>query len=258
VDRLKIGLIQPDLVWENIPANLEHLKARIVRFNKEADILLLPELFTTGFTMRTAEFAERMEGNTVRWMKELAVVTCAVIGGSIIIEDEGKYMNRFLWIRPDGQLTYYDKKHLFRMGEEDRHFTAGNSLKVIEHKGWRIRLNICYDLRFPVWSRNTGDYDLLIFIANWPERRKRVWKTLLQARAIENHCYVAGVNRIGTDGNGISYSGDSCVIDFKGYPVKFLPANKESASIIEIDIDKLKKFRKKFPVNLDADPFKLL
>jgi len=208
--------------------------------------------------MSSAEFAENMDGNTVSWMKSQADLTGAVLGGSVIIEEQGNYMNRFLWVSPGGEIASYDKKHLFRMGEEDRHFTSGNAIKVVEVKGWRIRLNICYDLRFPVWSRNTGDYDLLINIANWPERRKMVWKTLLQARALENQCYVIGLNRIGKDGNGISYSGDSMAIDFKGNPIKILPAHEEAGSLIDLDLDGLLRFRDKFPVYLDADPFRLI
>lgn len=255
---LKVALIQSDLLWENAPGNLDRFSTKIGQYKNKADIILLPELFPTGFTMSTAEFAENMDGNTVQWMKSQAVSANAVIGGSIIIEDQGNYLNRFLWISPDGKGACYDKKHLFSMGEEDKHFTAGNDIKVVELKGWRIRLNICYDLRFPVWSRNTGDYDLLINIANWPESRKMVWKTLLHARAIENQCYVIGLNRIGRDGNGITYSGDSMAIDFKGYPLKIFPARKEDSSVIDLDLEGLRHFRDKFPVYLDADPFKLL
>ena len=255
---LKIGIIQPDLYWEDISQNLDHLSSKIIRFNQKPDFILLPELFTTGFSMKTASLAEKMDGKTVRWMKEMAGITGAVIGGSIIIEDEGKYLNRFLWVCPDGQTAWYDKKHLFRMGEEDQHFTAGDSIKVMEHKSWRIRLTICYDLRFPVWCRNRGDYDLLINIANWPESRNRVWETLLQARAIENQSYVVGLNRVGKDGNQITYSGDSHVIDFKGVPLKSFPSRKEASAIVDLDLDDLRRFREKFPVYLDSDPFKLL
>ncbi len=255
---LKIAQIQSDLMWENISGNLKCFSAKIEQFRNLADIILLPELFSTGFTMRTDELAEKMNGNTIRWMKSQAASANAVIGGSIIIEEQGNYLNRFLWISPDGSLTCYDKKHLFRMGEEDKHFTAGNAIKVVELNGWRIRLNICYDLRFPVWSRNTGDYDLLINIASWPESRKKAWKILLQARAIENQCYVIALNRIGKDGNGITYSGDSMAIDFKGNPMKIFPSCREESSIIDLDLEGLRRFRNKFPVYLDADPFRLL
>jgi omega-amidase len=255
---LRVALIQSDILWENIPGNLEYLSFKIEKIKQQADLILLPELFSTGFTMNTAELAESMDGKTVRWMRSQARLTHAVLGGSVIIEDQGNYVNRFLWISPDGKCEYYDKRHLFRMGEEDRHFTGGNAITVVELKGWRIRLNICYDLRFPVWSRNAGDYDLLVYIANWPESRNKVWLTLLQARAIENQCYVVGLNRIGKDGNGITYSGDSLVVNFKGDPVESLPACTEASLLAQIDLAALRHFREKFPAYLDADPFKLL
>ena len=255
---LRVAMIQTDLQWENVKGNLEYLSAKIVLYRNKADIVLLPELFSTGFTMSTSEFAEDMDGSSVQWMKSQAASVNAVIGGSIIVEEQGNYMNRFLWVSPEGKLTYYDKKHLFRMGGENKNYTAGNNIKVVELNGWRIRLNICYDLRFPVWSRNTGDYDVLVNIANWPESRRMVWKTLLQARAIENHCYVIGLNRIGRDGNGITYSGDSMAIEYKGNLLKTFPAHKELGSVIELDLEALQYFREKFPVHLDSDPFKLL
>ena len=227
-------------------------------YRKAADVILLPELFSTGFTMNTSRFGEHMEGNTVKWMKTQAELTDSVVGGSIIVSVNGIYFNRFCWVSPGKELTYYDKRHLFRMGGENQHFAAGNKIINVELKGWRIRLNICYDLRFPVWIRNTGDYDLLINIANWPAGRKNVWNKLLMARAIENQCYVAGVNRVGKDGNGISYSGDSMVIDYRGEPVKILPSYKETTALVEINLQALREFRNKFPVHLDSDRFKIL
>ena len=215
---LTITIIQTDLSWENKAANLQRLKEKIVAMEERTEIVVLPEMFSTGFTMHPELFAESMEGETVQWMKEMAENNKIIITGSIIIEEEGHFFNRLVWMLPNGQMGYYDKRHLFAYGEEDKHYSPGNKRLIASVKGWRINLQICYDLRFPVWSRQQSsetesEYDLLIYVANWPERRSHAWKTLLCARAIENQCYVAGVNRVGKDNKNVYYSGNSLVID---------------------------------------------
>lgn len=255
---MKVTLVQTDLKWENSTGNLILFADRIENIPLPTDLIVLPELFTTGFTMNVSSVAEGMSGDSVKWMKKMARSMNACITGSILINEQGSYFNRLIWMKPTGQYLTYDKRHLFRMGEEHVHYAAGNNKLIAKLRKWKIRPLICYDLRFPVWSRNLSDYDLLIYIANWPTSRQSVWETLLKARAIENQCYVIGLNRIGTDGMGIQYSGDSLVIDYKGNIMKQLPANTNMTETVTLNLSALKDFRKKFPVYLDADKFEIL
>lgn len=254
---LSISFFQFDLSWESPVDNRLKIDALLDTCKPETDLIVLPEMFSTGFTMNSIELAEDMAGETIHWLRNNARKWNAVFTGSIIIEENAHYYNRLIWMMPDGKLQYYDKKHLFRMGEEHQAFTAGSEILFVKYKGWRFRPLICYDLRFPVWSRNRNDYDMLIYIANWPESRREVWKTLLIARALENQCYVLGVNRIGTDGKGISYSGDSMIIDPRGKILSNSKPYTESLETVKISLDELQDFREKFPVHLDADEFSI-
>lgn len=268
---LKISLIQADLHWENIDENLNMFSQKISAITETTDLIVLPEMFSTGFSMSPSIFAEPMSGKTVKWMAERASEKKCVVTGSFICEENGKYFNRLLWMKPDGTYTTYDKRHLFRMANEDDHYSAGENKIIVELKGWKICPLICYDLRFPVWSRNYKgkeesqkskeknnpqyEYDILIYVANWPERRNHPWKTLLVARAIENQCYVVGLNRVGADGNKIEHSGDSAVINAKGEIISNIKSNQESTETVTLSFSELDNFRKSFPAILDADDF---
>ena len=221
----------------------------------KSDLVILPETFTTGFSMRSEQLAETMDGTTVKWMHHLSKTSGLAIGGSLLIRDNGFYFNRFVFITPQGAISFYDKRHLFSIGGESSFLTSGNQRVVVGYMGWKIALYVCYDIRFPVWCRNLNDTDLMIFTANWPDSRREVWNVLLKARAIENQVYVAGVNRVGTDGNDISYAGDSRMIDAKGEVV--LPTFKNDNNWFSYIISKkdLNDFRIKFPVTNDADHF---
>lgn len=256
---LTLTIIQTDLVFENKAANLERLKTKIENIEQRTEIVVLPEMFSTGFSMQPELFAETMEGETVQWMKDIAETNKIIVTGSIIIKEDGQYFNRLVWMLPNGQLGYYDKRHLFAYGEEDKHYTGGNKRLIASVKGWKIKLLICYDLRFPVWSRqqsgeNETEYDLLIYVANWPERRSHAWKTLLCARAIENQCYVAGVNRVGKDNKNIYHSGNSLVIDPLGQ-ILYHMADEEDVFTITLQKEDLDKARTQFPFWKDADDF---
>ncbi len=268
---LKITIVQTQLHWENKEKNLEMFSKKLAAITEATDLIVLPEMFTTGFSMSPEKFAEPMSGATMNWLKEKAREKKCVITGSFIAEENGNYFNRLIWMRPDGTFSMYDKRHLFRMGDEHNHYSFGKSKLVVELKGWKICPLVCYDLRFPVWSRNqlavgsrqlTNEkieqlYDVLIYAANWPERRNHHWKTLLLARAIENQCYVVGVNRVGDDGNAISHSGDSVVIDPRGLIISKTKANEESIETVTLNYSELAEYRKIFPAALDADSFKV-
>lgn len=255
---LKITTIQTDLFWENVDKNLAMFTEKIASIKEETDLIVLPEMFTTAFTMNSEQLAETMEGKTVAWMKQQAKNKSAAVVGSIIIKEKEGYFNRLIWAQPDGKIYHYDKRHLFRMANEHEHFSAGNSRLVVEWKGWKICPLICYDLRFPVWSRNVKHaYDCLIYIANWPEARKDPWSKLLESRAIENQVYVVGVNRVGTDGKNISYSGNSAIIDPKGNKISCTKEHQNTIETIEINSQELEDFRQKFPVGLDGDEFEI-
>ena len=257
-NNLKISCVQSDLNWENIEQNLNMFSEKIKHIPSETDIVVLPEMFTTGFSMNSIELAESMDGKSFRWMKAQADKYNKIIIGSVIIKEDKNYYNRCITMFPNGEFYTYDKGHLFRMEKEHEDFTKGEQKTIFKHNGWRICTLICYDLRFPVWSRNQDDYDLLIYIASWPESRREVWNTLLKARAIENQSYVVGVNRIGKDGEGIAYSGDTVIIDPKGRIIKKAEDYKEEIINAELSLNELNQFREKFPVFLDADNFKLL
>ena len=255
MQNLTVTLIQTELDWENAAANLRRFDTLLLDLKNDTDLIVLPEMFTTGFSMNAAQLAEEMQGAAVAWLRQTARRFQANVLGSIIITEGGKYFNRLCWTTPDGQLQTYDKKHLFRYAGEEKVYTAGQNRLLVDIKGWKIRPFICYDLRFPVWNRNTRNaYDLAIFIANWPAKRAAHWKALLQARAIENQAYVVGVNRIGTDGHGISYSGDSSIIDPRG-SILFRNAHAPCLYSAQLDYELMHEYRRSFPACMDADHF---
>jgi len=263
--KLKIAIIQGQVIWEDRGANLSKFENHINDIGRSADIILLPEMFDSGFTMNAPKVFQDTNGPALRRMKLWAQKSDALILGSIIVQDkkEKKYFNRLLWVEPEGQFYYYDKRHLFRMGDEHKTYSQGKEKLIRSWKGWRICPLICYDLRFPVWSRNRMipetnefEYDLLIYLANWPAPRTTVWDTLLKARALENQAYVAGVNRVGSDGEGIAYNGHSKLIDYKG-AVVMDSGEEANTRIVEIDKQPLLDFRQKFPAYLDGDSFEI-
>jgi predicted amidohydrolase len=257
VKNLRVTIIQSEITWHNITENLDHFESLIKKNNAAANLIILPEMFNTGFTMKPAEVSEEMTGPSVIFLRRLAREVNADIAGSIAIRENGAYYNRLVWLKPSGELFTYDKRHLFRMGGEEKVYTPGKSHLTININGWRIRPFICYDLRFPVWTRNSNmEYDLAVFTANWPAARDSHWDTLLRARAIENQCYVAGVNRTGADGNGITYNGRSSVIDFYGNVIYQSP-DGESVQTVELSFDKLSSYRNSFPAWMDSDRFRL-
>lgn len=254
---IRVAVYQFDLYWEDSAANRAKIDRWLKKTSENIDIIFLPEMFTTGFTMNVESTAEPMNGSTVQWLKEKSSEYQLAICGSIIIRENEQYFNRILFVEPSGEIQTYDKRHLFFLGNEDIHFQKGLERTIINYKGWRICPLICYDLRFPVWSRNGDDYDILFYAANWPQNRKEIWNTLLSARAIENMAYVIGANRVGVDGNSISYSGNSQIIDAKG---NILSATEDYYEIIvsgELSHSDLVKFRTNFPVLNDSDPFNL-
>ena len=223
---LKVVGIQADLFWENPPKNRTFFEEKINSLAKGVDLIVLPEMFTTGFTMRPEKVAEKMDGETVSWMKKLASEKQLAITGSLVISENNNFYNRLVFVFPSGKIETYDKRHSFTLAGEDKVYTSGNKKIIIDYKGWKICPLICYDLRFPVWARNTQNYDLLIFMANWPVKRIKAWDTLLKARAIENMSYIIGVNRTGTDTNNYEYSGNSLIIDCLGKELSQLSENE--------------------------------
>ncbi len=252
---LKTTLIQADLIWEDPQGNIENFDRKINRIGEKTDLIILPEMFTTGFTMNPAPMAEKMDGKTVQWMQQKAVLTNALIMGTLIIEEDQQYFNRLIAAFPGGEVKYYDKRHLFTYAKEDEVFTSGKTRLIFKYKGFRIMPLICYDLRFPVWARNTLNYDILIYMANWPVPRIKAWDLLLKARAIENMSYVIGVNRVGTDKNQIQYSGHSAVIDAFGKDILTFKAYTEATKSIDLDLDHIKNTRKRFGFLNDKDKF---
>lgn len=257
---LKVTLVQSMLHWEDAAANRAMFGEKIKPLAGTTDLIVLPEMFTTGFSMRSRELGEVMDGPTVAWMREQAASSGAVLYGSMIVQDGGAYYNRGLFVRPDGTVDHYDKRHLFRMAEEQRSYAPGRRRVVAELHGWRILLQVCYDLRFPVFSRaryseGHSDLDAILYVACWPEVRRYPWSQLLIARAIENQAYVIGVNRVGMDGAGLHYSGDSVAIDPKGAPLLHLEAGNEGIATVTLDRAAQEEFRRKFPAGLDADAF---
>jgi len=252
---LKITLVQPDIIWEDTSANLEKY-TKMISAVESTDVIVLPEMFTTGFSMNPNQLKETMNGISVLWMKKTAREKNASVVGSLIIEEGGKIFNRAVWVFPNGNLEFYDKRHLFSMGDEHLYYSAGKEKRIVEFRGWRFCPLICYDLRFPGWSRNTENYDVLIYMANWPSPRHHVWKSLLTARAIENQSYCVGVNRTGTDGAGLTYSGDSVLVSPKGFAK--LTGKPEQVRTFEISYSELHNFRKTFPVLNDRDEFQII
>ncbi|WP_296178277.1 amidohydrolase [Pseudomonas sp. UBA1879] len=253
---LNLALVQTTLVWHDCQANLAHFDELLTQA-KGADLVILPEMFTTGFTMESETLAEPEAGITAHWLLEQAKRLDAVVTGSIIVRaEDGTHRNRLLWARPDGELLHYDKRHLFRMAGEHEHYSPGERQVQFELKGWRIRPLICYDLRFPVWSRSAQDTDLLLYTANWPGARRQHWNRLLPARAIENLCYVAAVNRVGTDGKGFAYTGDSQVLDFQGESLLNI-GEADGVFHVSLSAEGLAAYREKFPAYLDADTFEI-
>lgn len=257
-DSLRISMIQSHIVWEDVNENISYYGELIRRLKGKTDLAVLPELFTTGVSVRAEELSEPDDGQTIRAIKKYAREYNLAITGSFMASDNGKYFNRAFFITPDGQASYYDKRHLFSMAGEDNYLSPGTKRLVVDYRGWKICLMICYDLRFPVWSRNVNnEYDVLIYVANWAESRKKVWKALLQARAIENMCFVCGVNRIGVDAYEFKYHGGSLIISPKGK--KLFSAGEKEAKTVTGVIKRadLEKLRAKFPVWKDADKFEL-
>ena len=253
---MRITTVQSSLVWESIEANLQSFEKKI-SLNTQTDIIVLPEMFTTGFTMNPERVAESFEDSrTIEWMKDMAAKLGAAICGSIIISEAGNYFNRFIWATLEGEIQYYDKRHLFTLAGEHIPFNAGNQKLIIEYKGWKICPMVCYDLRFPAWCRNLEDFDIQIFVANWPNKRSHHWKSLLMARAIENQCYVVGVNRVGKDSNDLIYTGDTSIIDYAG-EILYQKENEEEVMTVEFSKEKLTNFRSKLNFLADRDTFEI-
>ena len=272
---LTVTLIQSALHWEDKMANLRMFEEKINAVKERTELVILPEMFSTGFSMKPAALAENMDGETVTWMKRISKEKKIIITGSVIIEEGGRYYNRLIWMLPNGQYGIYDKRHRFAFAGEHKEYSAGNKRLIASVKGWKINLQVCYDLRFPVWARQqpldnpvqgetdqgeediTLEYDLLIYVANWPEKRNHAWKTLLQARAIENQSFVIGLNRVGNDGNNIYHSGDSMIIDPLGQ-IMVHKAHEEEVITLQLDKQQLDDVRNRFPFWKDADDFNLL
>ena len=250
---MKISLIQTSLDWEDHQANRQRF-SELINQIEETNMIMLPEMFATGFTMNPQAVAETMNGESVKWMKEIAVKKHCAVTGSLVIKENGNYHNRLFFVYPDGGLKTYDKRHLFTLAGEQKQYTAGSEKLIVEYMGWKICPLVCYDLRFPVFARNTEDYDLLLYVANWPSARVLAWNVLLQARAIENMCYVAGVNRIGQDNNGHDYPGNSQVFDSLG-KLMLQPSDNENIYTITLDKEEMQKNRKKLGFLNDRDSF---
>jgi predicted amidohydrolase len=256
---MRISLIQSDIIWEHKNANLLFYESLLSGLTDKTDLVVLPEMCTTGFSMHPELLAETLEGETITAFKRMAAGFGFAIAGTFIGKDSTRFYNRAFFIQPDGQVDVYDKRHLFRMGDEGKHYTSGNAKKIVSYLGWNIRLSVCYELRFPVWLRTVkNDYDLLLVMANWPESRQHVWTSLLTARALENQAFVCGVNRIGTDVNGIVHSGGSMLIN--AYGTTLTDSEQEGVSIqtLDLNLEELHRFRQKFPVWKDADSFEII
>lgn len=251
--KIDVAICQVDMEWEHTARNLERLEPIVAA--AAADVVVLPEMFATGFKLRPAVVAEPADGPVVRAMRRWAAEYDRAVVGSVVIAEGGQYRNRMFFVKPSGEVAWYDKRHLFRPGGEARDYTPGDRRVVVEYKGWRFLLLVCYDLRFPVWSRNRGDYDAILYSASWADDRREVWRTLLRARAIENQCYVAGVNRVGVDPDA-SYAGDSAIVDFKGATLADA-GQSERTCVATFDAQAQAAFRDHFPAWMDADDFTL-
>lgn len=253
---MKIALIQSDLYWEEASKNRNQFQAKINQIEADVDLVVLPEMFSTGFTMNPKEAAETMQGETVLWMQALAKNKNCAITGSLIIKEDNKFYNRMLFVFPLGEIRFYDKRHLFTLAGEDKIYTSGSKKQIVEYLGWKICLQVCYDLRFPVFVRNVENYDLILYVANWPKVRINAWDILLKARAVENLSYTIGVNRVGLDGNNHQYNGHSQVIDFLGNPI-LEPQENEGVFIVELDKNIMLETRKKMDFLSDQDVFEI-
>ncbi|MEH8017431.1 amidohydrolase [Rheinheimera muenzenbergensis] len=254
VKPLKVALLQTELVWQDAPANRNQLAVQLQQV--KADLIVLPEMFSSGFSMQSGAIAEP-QGETLAWLKQQATLCGAALCGSVATRIDSGCVNRCYFVTPDGSVSYYDKKHLFRMAGEHQAYQAGVERVVVAYRDWRILLQVCYDLRFPVFSRNRNDYDIALYVANWPAARRHAWSTLLQARAIENQAFVLGCNRVGRDGNGVDYSGDSMVVDYTGQAVAELAPKQAAVLCATLDYAQLAQYRQNFPAYLDADRFQL-
>jgi omega-amidase len=256
-DILNIALIQANLLWENTQGNLNYFDKKIESISSDIDVVVLPEMFSTGFSMNPTSLFETMDGVSISWMQKTALKRQLAVVGSLIIKESDTYYNRLIFILPNGEIHTYDKRHLFTYGGEDKVYSSGNKRLTVEYKGWRICPMICYDLRFPVWSRNSDEYDILIFIANWPKPRISAWDTLLKARAIENMCYTIGVNRVGVDGNNLEYIGHSQAIDMLGEEMIHIDNENETVFEVHLDKNKLNESRNRFGFLNDKDSFSI-
>jgi omega-amidase len=251
---MNFSVVQTQLVWENVEANLNHFSERLLNL-QGSDVIVLPEMFSTGFSMNPKQLAKHAGQKTLNWMLEQSNAMNSAILGSTMFEENGKCFNRLFFVKPDGSYSKYDKRHLFTPGEESNHYSSGKERLIVEYKEWKICPLVCYDLRFPVFSRNDVDYDLLIYVANWPEKRSYAWQQLLKARAIENHCYVIACNRVGEDGNGILYNGQSCIVNYLGEEIGF--DNKDNNFSFTLKKEPLLTSREQFPVLNDRDTFEI-
>lgn len=255
-NELKIALIQSDLVWENPIKNRQNFEEKIKTISEPIDIVVLPEMFTSGFTMQPENIAETMQGETIKWMQKLALTLNIALTGSLVIKENDNYYNRLLFVHSEGKIETYDKRHSFTLAGEDKVYKAGTKKLIVDYKGWRICPLICYDLRFPVWARNTDNYDVLIYVANWPEKRITAWDTLLKARAIENMSYCIGVNRVGIDANTYKYVGHSACYDVLGEKMSDIVHAKEETAIITLHKNEINSLREKLQFLEDRDNFK--
>lgn len=255
---LTVTAIQSKLYWEDPQQNRSHLEAHFKKIDPTTDLIVLPEMFTTGFSMQSEKFAETFEGPTVAWMQHWSKKLDSVVAGSIIFKADGQFYNRFLFVPPTGKISFYDKRHTFTLAKEHLAYAQGQNDGIVRYKGWKICLRVCYDLRFPTWSRNTHDYELLIYTANWPHTRIEAWDTLLKARAIENMTYCMGVNRVGSDGSRLDYPGHSSVYDYMGAAIAETQPNEEGFCTAVLSKEKLEKVRKKLPFLADRDAFSFL
>lgn len=259
---LTISLIQTSLYWEDRKANLQMLEQKIGRIGEKTELVVLPEMFSTGFSMNPDRLAESMDGESLRWMKRISAEKKIILAGSLIIRENEHFFNRLIWMLPNGSYGVYDKRHRFAYAGEDRHYTAGHKRLIASVKGWKMNLMVCYDLRFPVWARQqtssgSPEFDAIVYVANWPDKRIDAWKTLLQARAIENQCYVVGVNRVGKDGNDINYTGNSMIVDPLGQ-ILYKKEDEEDIFTITLTKERLIDTRERFPFWKDADRFMIV
>ncbi|MAB48415.1 MAG: amidohydrolase [Flavobacteriaceae bacterium] len=254
-DTLNVALVQTSLVWENPKANRTHIEDKVSSIT--ADLIILPEMFSSGFTMNASEVAETMDGETIAWLKSLSKTKNAAIVGSLVITENNNYYNRLVFVEPNGTLTTYDKRHTFTLAGEHKVYTAGSEKTIIDYKGFKICPLVCYDLRFPVWARNSENYDVLIYVANWPKVRIAAWDALLKARAIENMSYCIGVNRVGLDGNNYEYSGHSAVYDVLGHRMDSIPESIETVEVVTLEKSHITKYRERLGFLKDRDTFNL-